>query len=86
MAIDSDQNPIITGDFRIEKLLHFLGKKHYNKGSSAFIFGPLAHLVEQLTLNQWVASSSLAWPTIIHLEVDNVVPSEIGYRFRREGQ
>ena len=25
-------------------------------------FGPLAHLVEQLTLNQWVAGSSPAWP------------------------
>ena len=26
--------------------------------------GPLAHLVEQLTLNQWVAGSIPAWPIL----------------------
>lgn len=37
-------------------------------GSKAYLnrnygnFGPLAHLVEQLTLNQWVAGSTPAWP------------------------
>ena len=43
-----------------------------------FKYGPLAQLVEQLTLNQRVASSSLTRPTIFEIKIKGLRAGEGG--------
>ena len=41
-----------------------------------YFVGPLAQLVEQVTLNHWAAGSNPAWPTIFTLWQETFFPLE----------